>query len=149
MLLVLLVLLLGSASATTALLTHYSYYTTLTTLLLLTHQLPRSPPPLSSQVQAKLDDVKNVMVQNIENVLERGEKLELLVDKTDKLQHSAFSFHRSSKRLQRAMWLKKMKIYAIMFLGAGLLILFISMMICGADFSKCHSDGSGDDDSQR
>lgn len=39
-----------------------------------------------AQVNQKLDDVKSVMVQNIEMVLERGEKLELLVDKTDQLQ---------------------------------------------------------------
>ena len=39
-----------------------------------------------SEVQGKLDVVKGVMVQNIENILERGEKLELLVDKTDQLQ---------------------------------------------------------------
>ena len=39
-----------------------------------------------SAVQGKLDTVKGVMVQNIEMILERGEKLELLVDKTDQLQ---------------------------------------------------------------
>ena len=41
-----------------------------------------------SEVNQKMDDVKNVMVQNIEMVLERGEKLELLVDKTEQLQRS-------------------------------------------------------------
>ena len=30
-------------------------------------------------------EVKNIMVDNIEKVLERGEKIELLVDKTDNL----------------------------------------------------------------
>ena len=29
--------------------------------------------------------MKNIMVENIEKVLERGEKIELLVDKTDNL----------------------------------------------------------------
>jgi hypothetical protein len=33
----------------------------------------------------QLDEVKNIMVDNIEKVLERGEKIELLVDKTDNL----------------------------------------------------------------
>ena len=32
-----------------------------------------------------MDEVKNIMVENIEKVLERGEKIELLVDKTDNL----------------------------------------------------------------
>lgn len=34
---------------------------------------------------AQVDEVKNIMVDNIERVLERGEKIELLVDKTDNL----------------------------------------------------------------
>ena len=34
---------------------------------------------------AQVDEVKNIMVDNIEKVLERGEKIELLVDKTDNL----------------------------------------------------------------
>ena len=33
----------------------------------------------------QVDEVKNIMVDNIERVLERGEKIELLVDKTDNL----------------------------------------------------------------
>lgn len=33
----------------------------------------------------QVDEVKNIMSENIEKVLERGEKLDLLVDKTDNL----------------------------------------------------------------
>jgi len=41
------------------------------------------------EVQRRVDDVKNVMVQNIEQVLARGEKIEDLVDKTDQLRFQA------------------------------------------------------------
>ena len=37
------------------------------------------------QLLVQVDEVKNIMVDNIERVLERGEKIELLVDKTDNL----------------------------------------------------------------
>lgn len=37
----------------------------------------------------QVDEVKNIMVENIERVLERGEKIELLVDKTDNLRFQA------------------------------------------------------------
>ena len=33
----------------------------------------------------QVDEVKSIMVDNIEKVLQRGEKIELLVDKTDDL----------------------------------------------------------------
>lgn len=42
-----------------------------------------------AEVQRRVDDVKNVMVQNIEQVLARGEKIEDLVDKTDNLRFQA------------------------------------------------------------
>jgi vesicle-associated membrane protein 7 len=84
-----------------------------------------------SQVNNKLEDVKNVMVQNIEMVLERGEKLELLVDKTDQLQTQAFQFNKSSRKLRSAMWWKKMKCYAMIFLAVAMVIWIISMIACG------------------
>ena len=55
-------------------------------------------------VQAKIDTVKDIMVENIDRVLERGEKIELLVDKTDKLNQQAFKFERtvSAKRINNS-----------------------------------------------
>ena len=43
-------------------------------------------------VKSQMSSVKETMVQNIESVLERGEKIELLVDKTDRLNAQAFDF---------------------------------------------------------
>lgn len=40
---------------------------------------------LRTMLYVQVDEVKNIMVDNIEKVLERGEKIELLVDKTDNL----------------------------------------------------------------
>jgi Synaptobrevin len=42
-----------------------------------------------SRCNAQVSEVKNIMVDNIEKVLERGEKIELLVDKTDNLRFQA------------------------------------------------------------
>ena len=50
------------------------------------------------------------MVENIEKILERGDKIELLVDKTATMQDSAFHFRKQSKRLRRAIWLKNVKL---------------------------------------
>lgn len=38
-----------------------------------------------SKVQKQVDEVKGVMMDNIEKVLDRGEKIDLLVDKTSNL----------------------------------------------------------------
>lgn len=50
--------------------------------------------------------VKDIMIENIEKVLDRGEKLDLLVDKTELLQGEAFAFRREAKRARRVMWWK-------------------------------------------
>mmetsp|Transcript_15700 Transcript_15700/g.63230 ORF Transcript_15700/g.63230 Transcript_15700/m.63230 type:complete len:84 (+) Transcript_15700:780-1031(+) len=79
------------------------------------------------------------MVQNIEMVLERGEKLELLVDKTDQLNATAFTFEKSSRKLKEAMFWKKVKIYLLItFVLCVLLYVFLAV-ICGPDFKKCDS----------
>jgi len=41
-----------------------------------------------STLQNQVDDVKGVMTQNIERILERGQRLEELMDKTDELEAS-------------------------------------------------------------
>lgn len=46
-------------------------------------------------MQAQIDEVKDVMIENIDRVLERGERIELLVDKTDRLSQTAFKFQQS------------------------------------------------------
>ncbi|KAL9035350.1 MAG: hypothetical protein Q9214_006622, partial [Letrouitia sp. 1 TL-2023] len=45
-----------------------------------------------SNVQADIDNVKGIMTENIERVLERGERIDLLVDKTDRLGVGAHDF---------------------------------------------------------
>lgn len=74
-----------------------------------------------SAVQNQIEDVKGVMVQNIEKVLERGEKIELLVDKTDRLNQQAFRFESSSRKLRAAMWWKNAR--SMMCWGVGIVFL--------------------------
>ena len=124
------------------------------------------------QVNNKLHDVKEVMVKNVEMVLERGEKLELLVDKTDQLNQQAFRFERTSRHLKAAMFWRKVsapgrhiapcrtaphsltlcaralccqvRLYAAAVLVACLVVWIISASVCGIDYGKCSaSSGSG------
>ncbi len=58
-------------------------------------------------------NITNHQCFQTERVLERGEKIELLVDKTDKLNQQAFKFEKQSKQLKNAMWWKNVKMMAI------------------------------------
>tara|TARA_A100001015_G_C14938292_1_gene691428 strand:- start:698 stop:1369 length:672 start_codon:yes stop_codon:yes gene_type:complete len=93
-----------------------------------------------STLNSKIDEVKNVMYENIESVLARGEKLEILVDKSEALQQQAFVFQRSARDLKSAMWWRQIKIYLLIFALVVVFILIISMVACGVDFGKCKND---------
>jgi vesicle-associated membrane protein 7 len=88
-------------------------------------------------VKSQIDEVRDVMVQNIEKVLERGEKIELLVDKTDRLNQQAFRFESSSRALRKAMYWKKMRCYIIVSVISVLLIYVASVALCGFDYHHC------------
>ncbi|CAH0477463.1 unnamed protein product [Peronospora belbahrii] len=76
-----------------------------------------------------LDKVKSNVQENINKVLERGDKIELLVDKTDQLNSQSAAFAKSSTNLRRHLWWENVKINiaigAIVVLVCVLIFLFI------------------------
>jgi len=96
-----------------------------------------------SKVKTQLDDVKHVMVENIEKVLERGEKIELLVDKTDRLNQTAFKFEKTSKQLKTALFWQKVRTYALGVLAVLILALVVTVSACGGfTFKDCRNPDS-------
>ncbi|ONH65776.1 Synaptobrevin 2 [Cyberlindnera fabianii] len=56
-----------------------------------------------------IDDTVDVMRDNINKVMERGERLDSIEDKADNLAVSAQGFRRGANRVRKQMWLKDMK----------------------------------------
>ncbi|KAG0051439.1 hypothetical protein BGZ83_003777 [Gryganskiella cystojenkinii] len=81
------------------------------------------------QVQGEIEQVKDVMVHNIERVLERGERIELLVDKTDNLNQQAYAFKKRSTALKRTMWWKNTKLMVIL---TAVIVFLVYLIICAA-----------------
>jgi len=88
------------------------------------------------KVKKEIDEVKSIMVENIEKVLERGDKIELLVEKTETLSHESVVFKSKSKDLKRHMWWKNFKITLILILVAIAILYFVIAAFCGFDL-KC------------
>ncbi|OAA64243.1 synaptobrevin [Niveomyces insectorum RCEF 264] len=78
-----------------------------------------------SRVRRDVDDVRGIMGRNIESLLERGERIDLLVDQTDRLGGSARDFRVRSRGLKRQMWWKNAKLMALLVLVAVLIIVTI------------------------
>lgn len=66
-----------------------------------------------TRAQAELAQVKDIMVQNVEQILSRGERIELLVDKTDNMASQATAFRRGARTVRRSMWWKNTKVVAL------------------------------------
>ena len=54
--------------------------------------------------------VRNVMIENIDKDLDRGERLELLVDKTENMQGNTFRFRKQARRYRTIMWWRNVKL---------------------------------------
>ncbi|KAJ8679323.1 hypothetical protein QAD02_015110 [Eretmocerus hayati] len=84
-----------------------------------------------SKVHGELDELKDIMVKNIDNLAMRGERLELLVNKTENLTNNSVTFRKSSRNLARSLFWKNVKMYVILASALLLVIYFILVMSCG------------------
>jgi len=83
------------------------------------------------QVQEQVDELKGIMVRNIDQIADRGERLELLVDKTEDLSANAVTFKKTSRNLARSLWWKNIKITIIIAVVVIVVIYFIVSAACG------------------
>lgn len=67
--------------------------------------------------------MKDIMVQNVEQILSRGERIELLVDKTDNMASQATAFRRGARTVRRQMWWKNKRV-----LGLSVLVALVCRM---------------------
>jgi vesicle-associated membrane protein 7 len=84
------------------------------TISALMHTYNTSPPVDElTRAQTELNQVKDIMVQNVEQILSRGERIELLVDKTDAMAGQATAFRRGARNIRREMWWRNSKVVAL------------------------------------
>lgn len=92
-----------------------------------------------SRVKNEISEVKSVMVENIDMVLDRGSRIELLVDRTAGLQDTAFRFKKQARTLKRALWWKNAKLMIAM---SGVIVLvlylFVAFFCGGLSLPECH-----------
>ncbi|TIC10003.1 ribose-5-phosphate isomerase [Wallemia mellicola] len=68
------------------------------------------PEDQLGKTQNELNQVKDVMIQNMESIIDRGDRIDNLVDRTNEMSSQAFAFRKKSTMLRRQMWYKNKKI---------------------------------------
>ncbi|TNM92141.1 vesicle-associated membrane protein 8 isoform X2 [Takifugu flavidus] len=89
------------------------------------HEPTRGQSTQVDHVQNQVNEVKVILTDNISKVLQRGERLDDLIGKSDDLQASADSFQRTSTRVARKYWWKNIKMMIII----GIIVLIIIILI--------------------
>eukprot|EP00871_Galdieria_phlegrea_P003073 jgi/Galph1/3767/GphlegSOOS_G2401.1 len=93
-----------------------------------------------SRVQQQVDEVTSVMRNNIDDALNRGERLDVLVDKAEDLRGGASQFQRSSTQLKRNFCKRNMKI--IICIVVVVLLIAIAIVL-GVVLTQRNSGGGG------
>ena len=86
-------------------------------------------PDALYQAQNELNQVKDIMVHNVEQILSRGERIELLVDKTDTMAGQSLAFRRGAKTTRRKMFWRNQKVVALG-VAVGLVSIFFFAELC-------------------
>lgn len=79
------------------------------------------------RLKNEIADVKEKMVDNIDKTLLRGEKIEMLVDKTSELKETSSNFRHKGKALKRGMilkWIVTIGLIVLLLLGVGTGLFF-------------------------
>ncbi|MGE3320105.1 MAG: hypothetical protein AB7I18_12500 [Candidatus Berkiella sp.] len=92
----------------------------------------RSKDPKIAAIEAEVEATKKIMEGNIDKMLERGEKLQGLVDKTEKLKNESQVFNQNAVQLKQVMGFKNFALGLILFgAGVGALIGLYAIFAAG------------------
>jgi len=101
--------------------------------VLVTQMIRYSKPDETDQVtkvKAQVEEVKGIMTQNIEKVMERGERLEDLITQTEDLEAHGRTFARTATNVRRKMWWKNWRMTACLVSIAILVLAVIILIVC-------------------
>jgi len=90
-----------------------------------------------NQVKQQLEKTKSQMNQNIEKLLSREEKVELLVGRSGLVVDQSRLFQQQSQQVQWKIMIDNAKQYAFLVLLGGLIVWLVLSLFCGISLQKC------------
>lgn len=83
-----------------------------------------------NRLKGEMSQVRNVMIENIDKVLERGDRLELLVDKTNNMQGNTVRFRKQARRFRSTVWWKNVKLTVALIVILILIVYIVMAFVC-------------------
>ncbi|CAI5783387.1 vesicle-associated membrane protein 8 [Podarcis lilfordi] len=82
-------------------------------------------------LQNEVEGVKNIMTQNVERMLARGENLDHLRNKTEDLEATSEHFKTTSQKVARKYWWKNAKMIIIICVIVAIILILIILFATG------------------
>ncbi|KAK9141752.1 hypothetical protein Syun_011152 [Stephania yunnanensis] len=91
-----------------------------------------------NRIKGEMSQVRNVMIENIDKVLERGDRLELLVDKTANMQGNTFRFRKQARRFRSTVWWRNVKLTIALIVLLLIIVYIVLAFVChGVTLPSC------------
>jgi hypothetical protein len=92
-------------------------------------------------LKRRVDEVRDVMIDNIDKILERGERLEDMVSKTEELAEDANNYRTRTRKVKNRMIMRYVMMAVAVFFVILAIIIIIVMIACKfPSFSRCRSN---------
>lgn len=83
-----------------------------------------------NRLKGEMGQVRTVMIENIDKVLERGDRLELLVDKTANIQTNTLRFRKQTRRFRTTVWWRNVKLTIALILLLLVIVYVVLAFVC-------------------
>ncbi|CAN6635477.1 vacuolar v-SNARE Nyv1p [Trichomonascus vanleenenianus] len=78
-----------------------------------------------------IEEVKSIMIENVERIIERGERINLLVSKTDRMNQNSLVFRKRTIAVKRSMWWTNVKMTVLIVVIIIGVAYFLVGSMCG------------------
>nr|GMC47095.1 vesicle-associated membrane protein 711 [Ipomoea batatas]GMC53188.1 vesicle-associated membrane protein 711 [Ipomoea batatas] len=91
-----------------------------------------------NRLKGEMSQVRNVMIENIDKVLDRGDRLELLVDKTATMQGNTLRFRKQARRFRSTVWWRNVKLIIALIVLLLVIVYAVLAFVChGITLPSC------------
>lgn len=83
-----------------------------------------------NRLKGEMGQVRTVMIENIDKVLERGDRLDLLVDKSANMQTNTLRFRKQTRRFRSTVWWRNVKLTIALILLILVIVYVVLAFVC-------------------
>lgn len=89
------------------------------------------------KLKQNVNDLKDVVQDDLQKLLDRGQKLDVIVMKSKNMKDVSTQLHKNARTLKSHMWWQNKKMTLIIAVIVIIAIWLVTSFICGFSYSNC------------